>query len=968
MGSSSDDEDDGGVAVDPTQNPLSSTGINSPTTGDPAQSPRKGDVDTSLYETFPTQRPKDGSASPQAARPTAVASHADPLAGSASMARFSEASPEATPVGGANDRTRGVSIFAGSTRASMEGPPTNASIMSSNTSVATNRGSQQPASPQPQIERRTITMEFGDEYTGEVVKMPNTNYFVPHGQGTLHSLTGGHSYVGDFKFRLREGYGKLVTNDFFLWCKWKDNRPDWSSSVRIDYTNGEKYCGYLAAVTDPQLQAKVKKDKIPLSKFSHWVRTTVLVRERWGEMVFADGSRYFGQWESNSPDGFGCAHLANGDRYIGNWWKGKYHGAGTLFSSKQSKRLTGGGLVYDGIWEKGVFDAEEGHVTFPCRTRLTGEWKNSVQAATASIHHPTKAECGIRWLNSFQWETLLCGCNEGAKNRDIAAAIPLRNQLLKASSKEEVESISRQVIKENASVTNSLKIFRRCFYFLYGTCGSSGEIGAGLGNNRLGWCYVRSCFGGCIHRGHGKPIESSDIDGALGDVSSFVSSLRRWVDELVGEQGSQVIYDWDADVTICRHLLDIVLADVHQPLFNLYVQVYRKEQVALTASVRRLSGITPDDLGVLFGRHGDEEKLFSPYEDAIRSLQALSKSYSLNAKLNCLKKMSADIDLSTRLGQMKLEGDQLTRLSTFVKNRRESTGESLAHMSITSREQGGEAEAMAPLISQALSVQSGSTDDLLPIHQYVLLEAAVPYLYSHVQLLLDLSADERFIDGTSQDAFCITTLQACTTIMPQLHKNIRDKQKVITPLTAYEKRVEDSLSFDTEEALTAVLLWLPSVFATMGSVSLPLTRGVDNVVCLPVMDAEDPENEDDVETHVIPVSSIVPSLLKENTQGEDVDKAPTIRQRLANMRHRRVIKDRALIAKYIKDGISVMLAADISVFIEVEVDGKRKLKSLHKATHDALQSIDCVEKLYVVPPPLSASICVDLAHFLARLN
>ena len=236
------------------------------------------------------------------------------------------------------------------------------------------------AAPQPGITpQQNIQMEFNDEYVGEAAMHPATKQIVPHGKGALQSFSGKHCYVGDFAMRVRCGNGKIATEKYVLWCRWKDNRPDFVVSARIDYTNGDKYCGYLQAVTENALVSLLRSNGLinTMSKFSVWVNTTVMKKDRWGELVYSNGSRYYGQWDADEQSGFGCFVHTNGDRYIGMWDHGKYDGRGVLFVSK------GAPWVYDGFWRAGTFcpinqttvpcttlipDDVDGKLVLPCRT------------------------------------------------------------------------------------------------------------------------------------------------------------------------------------------------------------------------------------------------------------------------------------------------------------------------------------------------------------------------------------------------------------------------------------------------------------------------------------------------------------------------------------------------------------------------------------------------------------------------
>jgi hypothetical protein len=775
------------------------------------------------------------------------------------------------------------------------------------------------ASPAGAI-KTTISMEYGDEYVGEVIRVDGRDQHVPHGRGTLQSPLGKHCYVGEFEHRLRDGYGKLVTERFVLWARWKANRPDLSTSARVDYCSGDKYSGYLEMTQDHNMtNALLKHSPQTLSNFSIWVQTTSVTRERWGEAVMtSSGSRYFGQWEKNLPCGFGCYFGPNGDRYVGMFAGGKFHGSGTLFTSQHAATSTtsgmsaaelglpatpataaagpvvppmqAGGTVYDGVWEAGLFAGEDGHVIFPCHTRVTADWVNACQGVRGQVvfsHSVLATDDRPKLIATFQWEPLLMSAKDaGPTKMEAAAAANMRQSIMAAKSRPQVEEIIRKAVKTASVVVNACKIFRRCFFFLYGTCGNLADIGSGGASpTPTGWCHARHAYGGCIHPGRGKHIDVGDTVAALGDMHSFVGSVRRWLYESMGQPCvDRIVGELDAENAVSRALLDIIMLDVHAPLLNLYSQAYAREEVQLAYAVRRLRQTTLDDFGVSFGRN-ESEKLFDPYADAVRTVEKLPTALTLSAKLAVLARWSKDIDTSTKLSQVKLQEEHLAKISSFMRERngsmlrppsealsnpnesfassgplsgrshteqfsehheavmrspglaasvvgyasnsmrqfaatppssaaqhsddglaealqriadlQESPSEKNAQSGNGGASQGGPSSETAGaaftknLLQQALQVESGSADDLLPIHQYVLCKSSIPSLYANTKLLVDLASDDTFVDPTSQDSFCITTLQACASIIPELFVDVRDPQNVITSVSMYDKRVED---------------------------------------------------------------------------------------------------------------------------------------------------------------------------------
>lgn len=780
--------------------------------------------------------------------------------------------------------------------------------------------------------------------------------FVPHGNGTLQSTSGKHCYVGGFVHRERDGDGKLLTDKTVLWCKWTANRPDFAASARLDTTSGDKYHGYLVARTDMDIvQRLTKSASVPMSKFSVWVNATKFTKERWGELVGANSVRFFGQWVNDVRNGFGCMLLPSGDRYVGMFQDDMYHGAGVLFS-KSSSTTSGsegspskGGssrslfaalhssfasgcssaagrprwspvvesilspagatasqyaVVYDGVWSRGTFESLDAQVTFPCGTRVRGSWRSLTSVAEGGVNCPRKprmfedsgeADFTKRWTETFQWESLLCGSSESSKHRSHYGARSIRSRLLKARDRTGAVAQLSRFLKEDTLVLNAIKVFRRCFYFFYGTCGSSSEIGGGLAGNTLGWCSFRGASGGCIHRGRGRPIQPSDIDAALGDIFSMVSSIQRWTVEILGDTAVDHARELEAEGVIVRLALDAALAEVYPVLLNLYVQAYKVQEENLRCAVSRLRGTTLDDLGVVFGRH-ESDKLFDPYADASRSLGELSRCRCLTDMIRTLVMWSKEIDTSTKLAQVSLHDEHLCKISSVIRERRQSVVGHRSPPPATAQAQGpqstrsipdgdmsvpsindgsgplspppspvsvqwnnsfaspsshsqaaDESPSLAPQGSSfdthasrrrqskfmdvaAEQLEAGSADDLIPIHQYVLLRGApnVENLYAITKLLVDLSADDAVVDPTSRDCFCITTLHACVTTLMQLDPDLRERTliqstaqsaSILTPATVFERRIEETaqlLNMSTRPALAdALAMWLPRLVESL---------------------------------------------------------------------------------------------------------------------------------------------------------
>lgn len=741
------------------------------------------------------------------------------------------------------------------------------------------------------MECLTIRLDCEDEYTGEVIR--ERGVAAPHGRGTLRSCSGRHCYTGEFSHGWRDGYGEYVTDRYALWCRWRMNRPDLTNSCRVDYPNGDRYCGFLALQTDPAaskaLRACDNGSAGRVSKFSSWAQSTSLVRVRWGELVTAAGDRYFGEWEKDRPHGFGGYAARSGDRYVGRFRQGKFCGTGTLFSLSYAQDGISGlpegaflsstnadnvgaapprsVCVFDGVWEEGRF-LGEGHVTLPGGTRVSADWRSSSQPVDGEVVFKVAPGClrsrrgplggppdrgvGGGWHECFHWEPLLCGAPGEVRKRELEASKPFRDRLTLASnsglhggcgedggrsptttttgSAESLRAILLDFLGMSHQLRAAVRVFRRFFFFFYGTCGHRGEIAAGRGGNALGWCSQRNPFGGCIHASSGRAVTAADLHSALGDLFSFTRSALRWTADMLGDD---LLRRMDAanvpvDLTVGRWTADTVLADTHDVLLNLYSHVYAAEGAEVDKALGRLRGrATLDDMGVAFARRYNEERLFDPYADAVHCIEQLGEAgHTLSSKLAVLAQWARDIDLSTRLAQV--SGNAPPRASSS------SSSVHVAAAPLTSC-----SVTAAPSSGRAL--QSGSADDLLPIYQYVLSQARLRHLYAHTRMLADFAEEPTYVDATSHDSFCVTHFEMCAMTLPRLHLGLRDRDGVLVPASFFDDRLCSALARIplaarsgavrtpdlSAEDLASIALgylagWLPDVLVCLAAAPRPL--------------------------------------------------------------------------------------------------------------------------------------------------
>lgn len=657
----------------------------------------------------------------------------------------------------------------------------------------------------------SLTLDGGDTYAGAA--QTRSGVTLPHGEGVWRSSDGASCYEGHFVHRWRDGYGRLSTPSFTLWARWRMDRPDLSAATRVDYANGDRYCGFIELKVRRDAQSNNSKGR---SKFSIWASAIEPVRQRWGELVKLTGDAYVGEWKDDVPEGFGCHVWASGSRYTGRLHRGQFSNVGTLFIAAGEmegcfSRLGSGGwrwaataipaerngtqtqhtraaahvrgvsrwppltrpawdgVLVDGVWADGRCHGE-GHVTLPGGARISADWRTASSPVDGELVLPSltpqaRVDADVHeWRESFQWESLFTAEKEEAGAGVAEKVAATRLGIQQSVSAEVVKSCIVELLNTHERVRSALHVFRRCFYGLYGTCGVASEIGAGGGVSNLGWCALRNPYGGCIHGAQGRPIRHGDLDLALRDVASLARSAVRWVLELVGPTLQAKVLDCGGEAVIGRWVADRIFQHCYPVLLNLYRQVYAEEEAALAASLLRLRGVVSlDDMGVLFARQSaSQARLFDPYTDAVHCVEQLNGStQTLTTLLKVLVQWSREIDLSTRLTQASHEGGG-------------------------PRGGGGGRGG-----TSGSKTAAGSADDLLPIHQYVLSQSRCSDLYAVTRLLTDFANEVLFMEATSQEAFGVTTLQVCVLTLLRLHPWERDATRVMVPFSVTMHSVED---------------------------------------------------------------------------------------------------------------------------------------------------------------------------------
>lgn len=116
-----------------------------------------------------------------------------------------------------------------------------------------------------------------------------------------------------------------------------------------------------------------------------WVDET---REGKGRLIFAEGHVYTGEFHNNTFQGHGKMEYANGDVYEGQWKKGLAEGHGVY-------TFHAGGW-YEGEFMHGLFEGE-GTFHYPDGSTFTGYWKGNKK------HGPGRYEYGNNQVYEGQW-------------------------------------------------------------------------------------------------------------------------------------------------------------------------------------------------------------------------------------------------------------------------------------------------------------------------------------------------------------------------------------------------------------------------------------------------------------------------------------------------------------------------------------------------------------------------------------
>ena len=202
-----------------------------------------------------------------------------------------------------------------------------------------------------------------------------------HGKG-VRLFSNGNKYIGAFSEGEMEGEGiMLYANGDQYVGEWAHGHPQGQGVMK--YAHGETYEGsWLSGFIFGQGKyvytdggyyegefKKMKPNKANGIEFPHPDGK----RNGLGIRVWANGSRYEGNWEDDKMSGDGNYTGVTGCRYIGTFWNGSKHGKGMeefgnvlgiKYTCPAGNRHPGLGYCkYDGDWERGYF---HGKGAFEC--------------------------------------------------------------------------------------------------------------------------------------------------------------------------------------------------------------------------------------------------------------------------------------------------------------------------------------------------------------------------------------------------------------------------------------------------------------------------------------------------------------------------------------------------------------------------------------------------------------------------
>ena len=216
----------------------------------------------------------------------------------------------------------------------------------------------------------------------------------------------GGSYEGEWRFGLKNGFGKEVTGENTCYeGHWKNDKKsghglftnkngdlymgNWNNGCRDgvgkeQLVNGDVYEGtYIKGWRDGHFKVHLEnrgtyEGQFKYNKYDGTGKETFANGDRFegefqnglrngiGKLICKDGERYEGEWERGLKHGYGKQHYLNGSFYEGCWKNGMRKGNGTMKFSD--------GSYYQGSWKKDHRDGMGIEGNDPGDT-YEGEWR-----------------------------------------------------------------------------------------------------------------------------------------------------------------------------------------------------------------------------------------------------------------------------------------------------------------------------------------------------------------------------------------------------------------------------------------------------------------------------------------------------------------------------------------------------------------------------------------------------------------
>ncbi len=410
------------------------------------------------------------------------------------------------------------------------------------------------------------------------------------------------SFEGEFVHGKRHGVGSLtVISKYTLSCVWSNDVPELSGECQLVTLEQGKdkascYQGLLSVISDVNAAATREG-------FSglEWVFHVRILPDGAGEMQYADRKRYCGQWQCGERNGFGILVDPNlNTTFIGAFEYDLKNGSGTLFKEQS-------GATFCGQWVDDQLSGPGGlHLKGNAFTIQGNGWNPMVSDCESAVIIKSRNVNGV-------WEPLFINFDN-----NLAMALGenspngvVRSFNVGAGKDPNAEATPQTVIHAMDSLLNRsdfaslLATFQRCFYFLYGSCGSALEIGGGptertqrgaaasistasptaSTKNLLSWCSMTSPFS-CIHKTtRRRAIDETILTRATEDMASFIFSVRLRLQSFVATQPR--LCDFDIGGGVLRLAWDRVHALVAPVMHNIFAAIYHHSDIAHHLAMRR---------------------------------------------------------------------------------------------------------------------------------------------------------------------------------------------------------------------------------------------------------------------------------------------------------------------------------------------------------------------------------------------